>query len=95
MAIRHSVEYLNRRDQAQQCLQRARASLGSDLGGYSAVDLLADNFEWPLYEIRQMVEEIDRLNVFPLRPIGRNDPDGVARCTGAAPLLGGEGRPRI
>lgn len=45
-------------EQARLVLERARHQLGHDLGGFSVIDLLADNFPWSLEQCRQIAQEI-------------------------------------
>jgi len=38
--------------------EAAKKDLGPDLGGFSLVDLLADNFEWPLAKCKEIAAKL-------------------------------------
>lgn len=46
-------------DAARRILREARADLGDDLGGFSALDLLADNLPGTLPDLRAILERIE------------------------------------
>lgn len=45
-------------EQARVVYEKAKRDLGSDLAGYSLVDLLADNFPWSLEQCRQIAQAV-------------------------------------
>lgn len=53
-----AVVFALKLEQARVVLTKAQNALGADLRGHSVTDLLADNFDWPLDECRNIANQL-------------------------------------